>query len=256
MATTPNLNLEIPTLGSAGWAEKFNANFVKIDEAIGPKAPLVEPPTPIQAKAALAITQADVAGLAQVDTPTFAGITLGDMTLFVGGIETNLVPQMTTPTTPSGLATASSFFGTFFPFTAFNSNASQGWCNATGQAWIQYRFDSPKVVTAYEITPPFESRRTPLSWAFLGSNDGADWTELDHRDIPIATWVQDVPRRFDFANGSEYAFYRLMILENGGDAYTGIRGLSLLGIDASAPRLLLRDGAGKIHEIALVTPCR
>ena len=72
--------------------------------------------------------------------------------LAAGEAETALIPPMTGPTAPAGVAAASSYFSTNFEaFRAFNgvqatlATMQQGWLAATSDnaPWLSYRFAAP-----------------------------------------------------------------------------------------------------------------
>jgi len=45
-------------------------------------------------------------------------------------------------------------------------------------SWIQFEFNSPKIVTGYTLVSYDDNTKDPKSWQMLGSNDGTGWTVL------------------------------------------------------------------------------
>ena len=159
----------------------------------------------------------------------------------------SLVPTLTSNTAPFGTVSASSVYSVA-PTTAFNGLTSgyNGWLNnaVALPQWLQYQFPQPKIATAYSIAPWDADNfptRCPNAWQFQGSNDGTTWDTLDTQS-GINTWVLSTTKIFTFTNTTAYTYYRLYITANGGNAYTGLRLLSILGEEARADLLLHMDG--------------
>lgn len=99
------------------------------------------------------------------------------------------VPVMTSSTTPSGVAIASSYYegnadGSYGAWKAFNDGTSGGAWYA-GQSdtspWIQYKFTSAKKIKAFKIAP-YPNSSTPHTngiYEVLGSNNGTDFTKIE-----------------------------------------------------------------------------
>ena len=158
---------------------------------------------------------------------------------------TPLIPIMTSHTTPSGVASASSEWtaGAYPAWWAFDGNLAhtvyECWASEDGAAaphWLGYEFPAPVVATRYRIHPfpgdtygPAADGRNPRDFTLQGSLDGSIWTTLDtqtgHTD-----WANGgEPKEFAFANGTAYAFYRLHMTENNGGAVYQISQLQLFG---------------------------
>jgi hypothetical protein len=191
------------------------------------------------ASGALTITTSGTFPIQAVDA---AGSNAGGQLYFVeaAGVDTttpltlvsswvNQVPSMTSATAPSGVASASESYYTLPAWYAF-SQEQGGWVS-NGSAlpqYLQYQFDSAKTITSYQITPwsvdNFPSY-SPTAWVLKGSNDGSSWTDLDTRSF--SAWVISSPQAFDVTSPGSYAYYRLHITANGGNAYTGVHALTL-----------------------------
>jgi hypothetical protein len=97
--------------------------------------------------------------------------------------------------------------------------------------WLQYQFPSAVTITSYRITPwsadnfPF---RTPTSWILKGSTNGSTWVDLDTH-TGYTTWTVNQPVRFTLAAAATYAYFRLHVTANGGNAYTGVQRFELEG---------------------------
>lgn len=146
------------------------------------------------------------------------------------------IPIMSSNTTPSGVASASSYNNDDQPWKAFDKGtvARSLWFTnqtpPTGGHWIQYEFSASKVVnkiaiTTSVITTGFYGVR---SFKFLGSNDGVNF-ELLFSGVQV-----DNPNRqeYVFENNKKYKTYRLNVV----DSYQGtssalINELEMFGFD-------------------------
>lgn len=140
-----------------------------------------------------------------------------------------LVPTMTSNTTPSGEASASSVFGNYQPYYAFSgegdTNTEHRWFSSAGMPqWLQYRFDNPVVVNCIRLLS--SNVGGPKTSKIQGSNNGVDWDDLC--DVPncssAQTWY-DV----QFNNKNSYQYYRIYITSSeyvsNGEYYTIIQTL-------------------------------
>lgn len=145
----------------------------------------------------------------------------------------NLIPAMTSATTPSGVATSSGdYSSTYAKWKAFDhlNGATNSWMGPTGTTgYIGYQFPAAHVVTRYAVT----SRNVawsgaPKTWTFEGSNNGSTWVTLDAQ-TDITSWAAtpNVRKVFDFVNTTAYAYYRLDITASNG-SYVGIGELEMM----------------------------
>lgn len=132
---------------------------------------------------------------------------------------TNLIPEMTSNTAPSGVARASSVYTSAYePWQAFNSTDTDLYWNAiTNTGWIEYQFPEKMIVDKYAL----KARQSldyndamPKAWTFEGF-DGAAWVVLDTRTAQTAWGINEV-RTFLFANTVAYSKYRLNVSANNG----------------------------------------
>lgn len=130
------------------------------------------------------------------------------------------IPTMTSNTTPSGTASASSTlyngseanmqpYGPFdgdpvnFPVW-YSSNPGYGY---NFPHWIQYDFGgTPSLIGGYTIRPYYVSYDArPSAWTFSGSNDGVTFTTLDTRsEVP----AYDVDTTYNLSSPVAYSVYR------------------------------------------------
>jgi hypothetical protein len=142
---------------------------------------------------------------------------------------------MTSFNTPSGVATESSYYSSLRFWVALANN-SNGWLSSgvAGPHWVKYKFDTPTAVNEYEIAPWSADNfpaRSPKNWVFEGSHDDISYTTID-TITNFSGWVINTLRRFVTSNTIAYTYYRIIITANvGGDTYTGMKGVKLLGYD-------------------------
>jgi hypothetical protein len=146
------------------------------------------------------------------------------------------VPIMTGDSTPSGVASASSYHGTQYAWKAFaakvSSDSTGTWLsNLTTTGWLSYQFPTAQTITSYAIMPygyDVWPDRVPTAWTLEGSNDGSGWTTLDTQTVTTDFWSRGHFKRFAVATPGSYTYYRVNISANGGDPqYVGIANLQL-----------------------------
>ena len=187
-------------------------------------------------------------------------------TFFIGTAGTNQVPTMTSNTTPSGVAYASSNYGSCPPWQAFVQPVGtySGWITSgTSTGYIGYQFPSPTTIISYSIVPwssdTFPSRSFK-TWTLQGSNDsGSTYTTLDSRDYSNYAnggyfWIQWRPYRFcvPLQNIGSYSWYRINVTANWGDGYCGCGNLAFEGTMYSGqPCLYVVDFLGNVKQCTL-----
>jgi hypothetical protein len=121
------------------------------------------------------------------------------------------IPQMSSNTTPSGAAAASSVTSTNVAWRAFDRNTGTFWqsgVNNTG--WLSYQFPTGKIIKRYGFFSYITNSNNPRTWTFEGSNDGSNWTVLDTQ----TNFVTGVSTFYSFdisANTTSYTYYRINI---------------------------------------------
>lgn len=104
---------------------------------------------------------------------------------------------------------------------AFDTLTGTKWFNAgAGPAgWLRYSFGGPQLtVVRYDLTSANDvPGRDPRNWQFQGSQDGNSWTTLDTRSGETFP-ARYQTRSYSITNSTAYAWYRLNITANNGDA--------------------------------------
>lgn len=130
-------------------------------------------------------------------------------------------PAMSDYSVPSGTAAASSEVNTSNrAWQAFDRTGAR-WISATYTGWVRYDFGAgqTRVVNYYSIMVPNGdvsngggANRSPKSWTFEGSQDGASWTVLDTQTNQSSfSSVTSETRTYKTANTTGYRYYRLNI---------------------------------------------
>ena len=150
----------------------------------------------------------------------------------------NLIPEMTSDTEPSGIASSSGAFvtpgRTYGAWRAFADLGSQGlpyptWVSdrpisQDGFVYLRYEFANPQIVYFYSI---FEFSGTgfyysiggssyvlsfPRTWAFRGSNDGITWVVLDSQ-IDLVFYNGET-KKFAVPAPVSYKYYELKLTDD------------------------------------------
>ncbi len=88
------------------------------------------------------------------------------------------------------------------PDKAYDMNLTSKWCDLRLAAqdcwWIEFIYDAPVQVTAYNWAKTDNQYRSPRAWVLEGSDDGETWTivdsrEMDTADLPKDAWVSAEP---------------------------------------------------------------
>ena len=138
----------------------------------------------------------------------------------------NIIPDMTSNTAPSGVASADSELGASYQaWNAMTRNDYLYWYPArdpvTPPCWLQYQFDSAKIIAQYTLTHAYDADRMFKDWIFKGSNDGSTWVDLDTVTGETG-WTTDEKRVYTFDNTTAYEYYRIACSANNGHHYTMI----------------------------------
>jgi len=144
----------------------------------------------------------------------------------------NVIPIMTSNTSPSGIASASSVWNkTYDAYLAFDRGTTiYGW--TTGEkntsGWLEYDFDNEKSITKYTIDNNALSESSPKNWTFEAWDTQSNkWIVLDTRSN-IADWKSGVKKDFTFDNRNSYSKYRINITTNCGSNNTNISELEMM----------------------------
>jgi hypothetical protein len=120
------------------------------------------------------------------------------------------IPQMSSNTTPSGAAAASSVNGGQAAWLAFDRNTGTFWQSTVQSAWLSYNFPTGKIIKIYGFFTPTNNNTSPKTWTFEGSNNGSTWTTLDTQ----TNFVTGVSTFYSFdisANTTSYTYYRINV---------------------------------------------
>lgn len=143
----------------------------------------------------------------------------------------NLVPIMTSNTTPSGVASASSDNGGNAAYRAFFGSAVTAWIAAPASgfpAFIQYQFPTAQSIVVYSLTQfPAITTAAPTSFKLQGSNDGLAWTDLDAQADLI--WFSGETKTFSAVIGSHSYFRLLITATDAGNHAPAVANFQLLG---------------------------
>lgn len=148
-------------------------------------------------------------------------VSIQQFKLFTTG-NPNLIPVMTSNTTPSGIASASSIFydPLYAPWKAFDGNneidTTSRWISSVDSEmpqWISYKFDAPVIARNYYILPEigYCEERAPKDFILQGSNNGTSWTNLDTRSNITLSLYNAAGLSFSVNNPGSYTYYRLYI---------------------------------------------
>ena len=119
------------------------------------------------------------------------------------------IPQMSSNTTPSGTAAASS--ASQPAWQAFDRNTGTVWqtsVNNTG--WLSYNFPVGKIIKRYGFFSHSSNLGNIRTWTFEGSNNGSTWVVLDTQ----TNFVTGTSTFYSFdisANTTSYTYYRINV---------------------------------------------
>jgi len=130
----------------------------------------------------------------------------------------NIVPAMTSNTTPDGEASADSVLGTANKaFKAFDHLLTVGYWSPSNTAyphWVQYKFPFAKTIKSYAIYK-VAAIFAPSAWTVQGSNNGSTWTTIDTRSAQ--TWTgSETHKEFNITTPGSYQYYRFNFTSNQG----------------------------------------
>jgi hypothetical protein len=120
-----------------------------------------------------------------------------------------IIPNMTSFTTPEGLAFASNYGANNEPWRAFDGTIGLWQTSTTNTGFIGYQFTSPKNIKRYAWRATSFVANTPSRWTFEGSNDNTTYTVLDTVTSSLAADAVYVSSLL--ANTASFSFYRMNI---------------------------------------------
>ncbi|MFI8748846.1 discoidin domain-containing protein [Vreelandella lionensis] len=166
-----------------------------------------------------------------------------------------LVPRLTSATTPSNLSISSSsdYSASFAKWMAFDREptlgnwASNGLPTISSPQWLQVSFESPQLVTGYQLVSREDSASadsSPTDWTLEASNDLTTWVSL-HTVVGAAAGFAVSHLFEDIGNTNAYSHYRLVITGTTATQYGVVVGqfnlITSLSITSGEP-FLVRDG--------------
>lgn len=173
----------------------------------------------------------------------------------MGKYSENLIPVMTSNTTPSGVASASNVYdGNYEAWRAFDRDNSNYFCWYTyniSYGWLQYKFTEKKQIQKYTVTSRNNGTLplgAPKNWTFEGSNDGVNWDVLDTRINEIA-WSSNEKREYIFNNNQLYLYYRINITSSNTSKALGIGELEMMEI-LTKVKCLIQDKTNVLKTIS------
>ncbi len=179
----------------------------------------------------------------------------GTIQMFADYIFDNLIPLMTSASTPTGaVISASSNYYSTPPWWAAARGTQDGWIT-DGSAlpqWWKCLFPKLRVVSEIGLTPWSKDTfpaRSPTAFTVEGSTNGTDgWVTVATLSIASGNWIANTETLFPFSNTTGYLAYRILISANGGDTYTGLKSIRMLGYDDGIAYKML-DNLGNIVTI-------
>lgn len=143
----------------------------------------------------------------------------------------NLIPTMTSNTTPNGIASASSEANEGnMAWHSMDKDITTKWTGEGTPSWLAYEFISSKIIIQYTIIGCIAEQETytPKDWTFAGWN-GSIWITLDTQNNQIG-WVTGEKRTFPISNTIPYIKYRINITANNGHAtYVTVVEIEMMG---------------------------
>lgn len=179
------------------------------------------------------------------DAPVVERIFTGSTALGGGDSLRNLVPAMTSNTSPSGVASDSN--GSSDAWRVFDGTAN-GWTSGIYfapnlPAWLQYDFGASKEVVSYAVTG-CGAASTPNNFVFEGSNDGSSWDVLD---IQFATLSPETRTEFTLGSPETYRYFRLRITSATDiSSYACVREFEIIGMAPADGEQVCRLGVSYV----------
>lgn len=148
--------------------------------------------------------------------------------------DTDVIPVMTSNTTPSGIAsTDEAYSSSYAAWKAMDSSLTTDWVATSKHAWLAYEFTSSKVIVGYLLrTRGSFGTAAPKNWTFEGWN-GSTWDTLDTRTNETS-WANGESRSYSFSNSTAYIKYRINVTDNNGHNEVGLSNFEMFeAVDGS-----------------------
>lgn len=171
----------------------------------------------------------------------------------------NQITTHTSATSASGTVAASTYVAGYEAWRACdgvnNSDASGAYfANGVTGTWT-YTFNTAKVITSVDITPPLHATgaaRSIKNGLIEGTTNGSTWFTL-YTFTNDTGWTNGVLRSFSFSNTSALLGVRLTCTQNNGDGSNWGLGEVALKISGSTNNMTLVEGSGLSAEAAPAT---
>ena len=177
----------------------------------------------------------------------------------------DLVPRMFSNTSPSGIASASSSYSSYYyPWKAFDGEDESGswsrWISIptgtfNGQ-WLSYEFSEPVTIMAYGITPETGTHisRSPQDWKVQAWN-GSSWITMDTRTgYTTSSWQDSNSQKFTVKYPKKYNKYRLYVEKVNGSDVVSIRKFKIFGLQNDGTVKSGKSSGSLPFEITKSTP--
>ncbi len=135
----------------------------------------------------------------------------------------NVIPKMTSNTSPGGKASVSSEWSTSGSYAAYKAfdhatNGIEGWASKSTSGWLEYEFLEAKCITKYTLQSrsqvSYTIKESPKNWTFEAWNNVLNkWIVLDERS-GVTDWNFGVKKEFTFKNTNYYTRYRINVTES------------------------------------------
>lgn len=184
-----------------------------------------------------------------------------------GGYTPDLIPEMTSNSTPSPyVASASSelvspAYAAYKAMADDGSGISQVWItNETSSGWLKIDLGlaNATAIKKYTVTSGASAldgaERAPKDWTLQGSNNDSDWDTLD-TVTGETSWGEPETRSFTFSNDTVYRYYKLNITDNNGNAYLCVGEFELMGISLQcySENTIKQQGSYSLKGMAIIT---
>ena len=139
----------------------------------------------------------------------------------------SLVPTLSSNSQDGYEVTASSNYGSHYPYHAFDnsSGVDNKWLSADSDvngAWLKIELPEATAANTFQIQSPNEGyrNRAPKKFKIQGSNDDTIWTDLIS-EINLS-WTQNQMRKWNIENETAFKFFRILIEESNGANFVDI----------------------------------
>jgi len=160
--------------------------------------------------------------------PITGAMSVGDLASdYVG----SLIPQMTSNTAPSGIASQSSVYTVNAACKAVQGNNNGQYLsasNAGSSAWIAYEFTSNKTVRSYDVQGGLGVAgidRAPKNWTLEGWN-GSSYDVIDTQSNQTS-WIDTEFRSFSVSSPASYIKYRFNVSQSNDSSFVNVGELVL-----------------------------